>query len=320
MAKDTERYLPLALAMGIALWPGVAGAQATSAAQVSFDEGRRLMEAGDYAAACAKLAESERLDPAAGTLMNLAACHARQGRTATAWAEYTDGLALARRDGRQDRIVEATRQLAELAPRLGRLSLVVDAALPGMDLLLDGTALGPASWGTAFPVDPGEHAVLVRAPGRITWTTHVSVGDGKTTAIQVPPLQLAPPDGPPVPVAPPPSPGRPVSALVVSGVALAAIGIGATFGLLALSEKDASKPHCTPTGDACTQGGASLLREANTYAWVSDVGFGVGAAAIGTAAYLFLSHSRATEPARAKASLFPMLGPGSLGLGAGGSW
>ena len=60
-------------------------AQSTSdkaAAQAQFDEARKLLKMGDTAAACDKLAESQRLEPAVGTLLNLATCYEKLGRTA----------------------------------------------------------------------------------------------------------------------------------------------------------------------------------------------------------------------------------------------
>src|SRR5262245_45288580 len=50
-----------------------------------FLEGRASMKAGRYEEACARFAESQRFEPASGTLLNLAACREAQGRTATAW-------------------------------------------------------------------------------------------------------------------------------------------------------------------------------------------------------------------------------------------
>src|SRR5687768_8531645 len=50
-----------------------------AAGEALFIEGRRLMKVGDRPAACAKFAESQRLDPAVGTLANLADCEEQRG-------------------------------------------------------------------------------------------------------------------------------------------------------------------------------------------------------------------------------------------------
>ena len=62
-----------------------------AAGEALFQEGRRLMKTHDFAPACSKFEESLRLDPATGTLLNLADCEEQLGHTATCMA------ALARR-------------------------------------------------------------------------------------------------------------------------------------------------------------------------------------------------------------------------------
>ena len=78
---------------------------------------------GDAHAACPKLTESLRLDRATGTLLALAMCHEVDGHLASAWTEYLEVIARAKRDGRPDR-EEAARQYAHaLEARLSMLDI-----------------------------------------------------------------------------------------------------------------------------------------------------------------------------------------------------
>src|SRR3954452_18931589 len=106
-----------ALAIGVAT-AGTARAGDPATAQTLFDQARKLMAQERWAEACPKLEESQRLDPAGGTLLHLALCREKEGRIATAWAIYQDALAQAKRDGRKDRADVAQKHIGELAPRL----------------------------------------------------------------------------------------------------------------------------------------------------------------------------------------------------------
>src|SRR6266851_3314192 len=86
-----------------------------------FKEGRALVDQGHVSEGCRKLEESQRLDPGGGTLLNVALCHEKEGRTATAWAEFTEALGIARKDDRPQRIELAQSHIAVLEPTLSRL-------------------------------------------------------------------------------------------------------------------------------------------------------------------------------------------------------
>src|ERR1700722_3703046 len=74
-----------------------------AAAQVLFDQGKALMDKGDYLRACTQLEESQKVQAAGGTLLFLALCREGEGKTATAWTRFNETVSMARRDGRSDR-------------------------------------------------------------------------------------------------------------------------------------------------------------------------------------------------------------------------
>ncbi len=108
----------------IALAPGApAFAQGPSSSKVAaeslFEDARQLVTVGKVAEACPKFADSQRLDPSVATLLNLANCWEKLGRTATAWATYREAASAADAAGRKDYL--ATRK-ASAGPTRSRRS------------------------------------------------------------------------------------------------------------------------------------------------------------------------------------------------------
>jgi len=104
-ARRSKSVLVLAgllLAVILAV-PSSAQADDEAKARQLFKEGRALLKEGKLDEACAKLAKSMNTYASVGPLLNLALCHEMQGRTATAFDEYSLAARLAERAGRPDR-------------------------------------------------------------------------------------------------------------------------------------------------------------------------------------------------------------------------
>ncbi|MEO8796423.1 MAG: hypothetical protein ABI551_00935 [Polyangiaceae bacterium] len=75
-------------------------AQGAGVSEQLYRQGQELMKSGNVHEACAKFDASYRADTTAvGSLTALAACHEREGKTASAWGEYTTVASIAQRNG-----------------------------------------------------------------------------------------------------------------------------------------------------------------------------------------------------------------------------
>ncbi|HEY2517894.1 MAG TPA: hypothetical protein VGI39_43790 [Polyangiaceae bacterium] len=286
----------------------------TSARQADelFAQGKASLAANDFAHACPKLAESYALDPAAGTLLALAICHEGLGRTGTAWREFRSVAEGALRDGRADRARFAREHIVKIEPKLSRLTVLVPGAAPGLEVEVDGVPLAQDDWGKAMPIDSGHHTIAARAPGRKPGTFAVDVGlERDTQAIEIalgtpeisaPASVAAPATTQSVGATTAPASGardwRRPTGWVVGGIGLAAISVGAIFGVSAIAKSSDVKSKCSPS--LCTD--AATVREngdAKTAATVSNVSIGAGAAIVAVGAYLLLTAPMATPPSSA---------------------
>lgn len=312
---------------------GVAAAEPSATeramARELFEEGRKLMVGKDYPKACAKLAESQRLDPGGGTLIHLALCYEKQGKTASAWVTFNEALSVAKRDRRDDRSKVAEEHLAALAPKLTKLRLIVSADLaktPGLVIRRAGDPVSRAEWGSAVPVDPGPIPIEASAPGKRPWQRTVTADQpGQTIDAELGALPSSDSLAPDTSAAPPEedagvpagsSGGLRTVGLVVAGVGVVGLGVGGYFGLQAMSKKKDADGHCD--GSACRdQAGVDLRRDARSAGTISTIAFVAGGVATAAGAVLYLT---APKPGRARARLMPRVGVGFAGVGAEASW
>ena len=184
-----------------------------------------------------------------GTLLTLGNCSERVGLTATAWAQYKEAAALARKEERSDYAEKATELASKLEPKLSKLRIDAQINQGGVELTveLDGKTVLSGTFGVAFAIDPGDHVVTARAPGRDTWTTKVTIGPvADTKIVAVPQLAAETHQLPPRPTPAQPGPkaapaghdfshapraGIPVWAWIAGGLGLAATGASIAFAV-----------------------------------------------------------------------------------------
>jgi hypothetical protein len=298
----------LLLAAGILTLSTQARAQKSTeqkaAAEALFRDGRKLFQQNKLAEACPKFEESQRLDPSPGTLLNLATCHEKEGKLATAWSEFKDVLARATLDNRPEREKTARERIAAIEPKLGKL--VVDIApvnvVPGLTVTRGGVSVTSAAFGTPIPVDAGKYTLQVTAPGYTPWETKVEITNGKEARISIPalvkvpveaPVVAAKDDDPKEPPPPPPSSSKRTIGYVVGGVGLVGLGVGTFFGLRTLSQKSASDDACV---GGCSPQGAAAMDDAYKAATYANIGLGVGLVGVGVGTYLILTSPKTAAP------------------------
>lgn len=279
--------------------PRSAVAQSTAAAEALFNEGRSAMESKDYDTACQRFRESNRLDPAVGTLLNLAVCENSRDRVATAW-ELFRAVAekLASDDPRRDYVAK---QLAQIEPRLPHLVLTLAGGAPADTKAKEGDAeFASAAFGVPLPMDPGKHTFVVDAPGYASRTLDVELDEGKQQNLEIAPGAALPAR----PTEAPASALAPVAAgegkkghdtrlvgFIVGGAGVAGLGVGLSTGIMALGKKSTADADCSNTLKVCTAEGRDAASSGRTLAVVSTVGWIVGALGVGAGAYFILTSS-----------------------------
>jgi hypothetical protein len=299
----SSRFAALLLLSCSILATGVASAQGegAAAAEVLFNQGREAMERKDYDAACQRFRESEQIDPAPGTKLNLADCEEKRGRLATAWelfravprdlpeSDERHGIAMAR--------------AAALEKRLPTLTLRLAAGAPATTKVRVGTAaIGSGSFGVALPLDPGKHSLVIEAPGHAPRTIEIELVEGQPQTLDVVPGTATAVPGPPpdvadTPARPAPSSGKKTLGYVFGGIGLVGVAVGSVAGVIVLSKKGTANEECDDAAQRCHPRGVDANDSGSAIAPISTAGFIVGALGIGAGAYLILTADSKSETA-----------------------
>ncbi len=283
-----------------------ASAENKAAAEALFDQAMELLKADKLEQACERFEQSQRIDPAVGTLLYLAECYERTGRYASAWATFREAASSAAASGQSERATIGTQRAEKLEPLLSRITYQVgaNAELEGFELTQDGKSVRRIVFGVPIPIDPGSHLMHAQAPGHQPWELQVQVPQqASNVEVTVPsltpaPQEVAPAAPAPAVAAPPPEPATaaPVAesepagsdrtwVWVSAGVGVAGLGVGVVFGIKAARHDDDAEQYCDDA--LCFDPrGEEASNDARDAALIANIGYGVGAAGLLTSLIL----------------------------------
>ena len=289
---------------------------ATDPAQgrAAFDEGRRLIQAGDYRAALAQFKKGFLTTEDASFLLNIAQCHRLLGESAEALMMYRLYLKSAQAGVNPEAQAVATKAILELA---GETAAPTPATTPAV------TPVIPATTPAVIPVTPvaPTAAAPVAAPAPSTTTppgrTPVVWGQGESA---FPVLDATPElDVQRLPATPPKSSANPstmhhlrLAGLVCASAGLVSLGAGVYYWTRATSLSDSASK-----ATAYNQADYDQGSRAQTMQWIF---YSVGAAAMATGATLYVYGRWSPSAKQTSVSLAPVVGPGAAGLLAHGAF
>jgi hypothetical protein len=302
-------------------------ARADDTAESLYQQGRDAAQAQNWEVACKKFKESHDREPAPGTLLNLGDCEEHLSKLVAATERFEAASRLFRPG--DARIDYARQRAAAIDKRVPRLTLRLAPTAPtGSTVERDGVRVDAALLGNPVRIDPGDHALVVHAPGRQDATSKVRLAEGESREIE---LAVGPPGTSPAPptvpsdapasaparaAAPPPAeapeaatrPSR-APAYAALGIGAAGIAVGTVTGLMALSAASSVKSECPDKqcSPQTLQAGQDDGQRAKTMSLVSTIGFGVGIAGAAIGTYLLLKPSPST-------SVTPTVGQGAAGV------
>jgi hypothetical protein len=324
-ARWKSAYLVLA---ALAAAPHALAQDNKAAAEALFDDAKKLMAGKHYAEACPKFADSQRLDPGVGTLLNLGLCYKQNGQTASAWSAYLEAASQARAEGQADREDLARQEAAALEPRLTKLVIEVPpqtAAIAGLEIKRDGDSVPQGLWGVPAPVDPGVRSIDVTAPSKKPLHLETRLeGAGAMAKVVIPPLEDGPVKATPI-VAGAGATGPDQGAIldehpgktqrivgwVVVGAGVVTGAVGTWFTLLSVAQNKAAEDTSSETRKE------NFKSDAENSRTIGFVGLGIGAATLIGGIIIVVTAPTGSKTAL---TLVPEVAQNRAGLRLGGSF
>lgn len=308
------------LALGLLAGTAHAQPRDVGKADALFREGRALMNNGDFQKACNKLEQSYRLDPAAGTAVNLGDCFDKIGKVGSALLAYQAARALL--DADDARLKPVAEQISKLARRTPKLVVTLGAKAPDKTVVRRGGR--DVELGVSIPLNPGTHALIVSAPQRAPRRYLVLLGEADSREVVVEPGGAT--DTDPAQGRQQVSPDEAVESsslrtwgYVVGGAGLGTVAFG-TYNLFdhrirEIELDDSCKPGAP--GPDCTDDNRDASNAAGKRAaW----GLGVGLGLVGVGAYLLLRDAKTRGTPAKKVVAVPVLARDVAGISMAGTW
>lgn len=265
-------------------------------AEALFQEAVALMDQGEYGRACEKFAGTLEVERGLGTMLHLADCYDKLGRTASSWALFEEVASLAKLSGDNRESIAAARA-NELESRLSLVYLKFSPTSPAakapktLRVTIGESKIPSAMWNSPIPLDPGQQRIEVAADGYEPWSLSLVVAPGPSLRhVTIPQLTTLKTPKPvpvrrikPVHVAvlplpsksePPPSSAPRVLGYISGALGLVGLGVTGYLGYRAfqnqqdsLNECRVSDPNlCTPEGVEHRQDAIRFARAANVSA------------------------------------------------------
>ncbi|MGE0871074.1 MAG: PEGA domain-containing protein [Kofleriaceae bacterium] len=288
-----------------------------ASAEAAFKRAKQLAKDGRWEQACTLYEQSYREEPQLGALLNVANCHEKIGMLATAWDEFRQAAALAKRKD-DDRLRYATDRAARLADRVSRLKVVAAPKSPRGLVVMRADVDITSTLGTAVPLDPGDYAIKVSAPGFESWETTVSIkAGGETSQVALPRLERREPTAPVAARLPKHTDERPAVsfdrspgsarrklAVGIGVVGLASLGVGTVFGLRAMERSGEAYELC-PSRERCSYRAEAVIRDGKIDRRNANIALGLGAASVITGIVLWVTAPSARRIERRSISFVP---------------
>lgn len=315
--------LALSVAVSTVATAQPASSDAQKRADTLFSQGQRFLKNKEYAVACAAFEQSQKLDPAIGTQLNIALCYEQWGHPAAAYQAFLEAARLADAVN-DDRGPKALARALELKPKLATLTLTIsddglpaDRPDPAAVIVLDGKGLNKRAMRNMM-LDPGSHQLEVRAPGRepVTKQFTLIIGQREEFELDIPAPLLRNENASAAR-----SPRRLAVGWTLTGLGVVGAGAAGYLALVARRDYRAEfKSNCSSATNQCNDVGYLATRDARRRANIASIVAGGGLAFAVTGVVVLLT-GRSNKAANGSAwYVVPELGTDGGGLALGGSF